>query len=153
MATDFRTLLEERERQVVPGYGSGGFGYRIFKRIQIGDIFLSVQGHDGAYSEPKRICDVMDYESMEVALMDKDGEWISPRQKNWPPELKKFEEDGHWSTSDDVAAYVPVAVIQEVYEALLKMAGKYELPERPDSGEWKATGLSDWLKTNMVFTL
>ena len=139
--TDFRTLLVEKP-------GMSCMGFRIFERIKVReDLFMSIQGHSGAYCEPREAVDVFDYESMEAALMKEDGTWVSPQAKNWPPELKKFDGD-HWSECDDVAGWVPIAILQEVYDILT--GGPPVIDVEPPS-EPKASNLSDWIKSTLLF--
>lgn len=110
-AKDFR---EERKKHT---------GY-----ITVGPFRLSVQGSDFHYCLPRKNCDIYEYTHLEVAILTERQHtsfkqcesypWIDtdPRFKGpWLEYLQKAERT--W-----IMAYVPVDVIQDLYERLIEIS-------------------------------
>jgi hypothetical protein len=116
MADDFRSLLKEDMKNVETGE-------RWFQDIELGAVlFFSVQAsalHDSTPAE--LLDDVMRYEAFQVTLQlrhgvfnhGKRGAWQHMEDKPWWP---LFEAE---SPVLNVAANVPVATVQRIYEDLL----------------------------------
>ncbi|OGR36107.1 MAG: hypothetical protein A2051_08750 [Desulfovibrionales bacterium GWA2_65_9] len=113
MADDFRSLLKEKMRDE-------GTGERWFEDFDIGGIFyLSIQAsslHDS--TPPELLGDVNAYKAFQVVLQAKPGVSICGKRGVWEhlastDWLPLFVED---SPLLRVAADVPVAVVQKIYE-------------------------------------
>ncbi|MHC1751572.1 hypothetical protein [Humidesulfovibrio sp.] len=116
MTNDFRILLKEDMR-------NDETGERWFQDIEIGSVFFfSVQAstlHDS--TPPALLDDVMAYEAFQVTLQirhgvynfGKRGAWQHLEDKPWWP---LFEAESPVLT---VAANLPVATVQQVYEDLV----------------------------------
>lgn len=104
---DFRDLLK--------GDNIDEFGFRVMEGIEIGTYKLSIQASKCHYCTPKKaLIDLYEYEDMEVAIFDDDG-WCNL-------ELDDFFND--WKDRECflenfdgmVAGYVPIKIIQSLYE-------------------------------------
>lgn len=87
--------------------------YRGFKHIRKGDVSLSIQASYGHYCTPRKtLSDLNEYASMEFALL-RNGEFITVSDilPNFP-RLEEIEE-----YCDTVYGYVPVNLIEELYQA------------------------------------
>lgn len=88
---------------------------RSFFPLQIGDITFSIQASFGHYCTPRKtIADISAYTEMEFAVL-RDGDFVSVEEL-LPgfPLLTELNE--HYSV---VYAYVPVHMIEAVYQALV----------------------------------
>ena len=103
---DFRNLLTERNND--------GF-IRHLNRLPVGGYELSIQASKHAYCIPRGTLEnLFDYTAMEVAIF-KDDKWTGVERDSFFDEWKDkecFLED----YDGMVAGYVPVEVIQSLYE-------------------------------------
>ena len=103
---DFRSLLTERDND--------GF-IRHLNRLPVGGYELSIQASKHAYCIPKKTLEnLFDYTAMEVAIF-KDNKWTGVEIDSFFDEWKDkecFLED----YDGVVAGYVPVEVIQSLYD-------------------------------------
>ncbi|MCP8969708.1 hypothetical protein [Ectobacillus ponti] len=91
--------------------------YRAFKNFQFGNVRLSVQASFAHYCTPRVTRDDLSiYSTMEFALLDKNGEFI--RVKDVLPDFPLLDEiERHY---DSVYAYVPIELIEALYNALVE---------------------------------
>jgi hypothetical protein len=96
--------------------------YRKFIGFQFGNIWLSIQASYGHYCTPRKtLKDINEYTAMEFALMNKEGFIsVSDALPNFT-RLKEIEE-----YEDTVYGYVPVELIEELYQELSATFGKAE---------------------------
>lgn len=89
--------------------------FRMFNGIQINeDLWISVQASYSHYCSPRRTFDdLSEYNSMEFALMDKNG-FISV--SSVLPDFHRLAEIEEYH--DTVYGYVPVNLIEDLFEAL-----------------------------------
>ncbi|PMC34550.1 hypothetical protein CJ195_22310 [Bacillus sp. UMB0899] len=91
--------------------------FRIFKGIQVNDdLWISIQASYGHYCNPRKtLKDLSEYNSMEFALRDKEGNFLSVTDvlPNFP-KLKEIEE----YYEDTVYGYVPVNLIEDLVQVL-----------------------------------
>lgn len=106
--TDFRNLLTERDND--------GFVRRL-NRITVGDYELSIQASRHAYCTPEKTLEnLFDYKTMEVAIF-KDNKWVSVESDNFFDGWRLAYKECFLQYYDGmVAGYVPVRVIQSLYE-------------------------------------
>lgn len=95
-----------RAREIVPGM-------RSFKSIYFGDLRLSIQASEYHYCTPRKTVELDKYEAMEFALMS-NGEFIRVSEILPGPGFEEIEE-----YFDQVYAYAPVELIEEVYQKLV----------------------------------
>ena len=90
--------------------------FRMFNAIKINeDLWMSIQASYAHYCSPRKtLKDLSEYDSMEFALMDKEGNFVSV--KDVLPNFPKFKEIEEYH--ETVYAYVPVNLIDELFEAL-----------------------------------
>ena len=125
MAQDFRELLKEVSRHE-------RFG-RWFEEINIQGMFtFSVQASDAHASIPPEILDdVYAYKAFELQLSQKTvshieatgyGAWDTFRKKDWAKRFERGYIAGVMEAPD-----VPTAVVQEIFEDLLKYAAEHRM--------------------------
>lgn len=91
--------------------------YRRLTRIDAGEYYLSIQGSSGHYCDPRETLHVEYYNEMEIAIFDKEGEWVKPSDEV----LKGFDryneliERADGSESCTVYGYVKVELINALY--------------------------------------
>jgi hypothetical protein len=131
---DFRTLLTR--------IGPDG-RYQRFARLVVGSLAISIQGHEGAYSEPRSTVPAMAYSKMEIAMFEKDesvepdmhGErwrWLQP----WKDDRFKdvtSEDDWDGLIEHSVAPYLEVEKIQLIYERMLELDSKPKPEAKPEA--------------------
>lgn len=104
---DFRTQLQKHEKFK-----------RANKLVDAGDYKLSIQANEGAYCSPRcELDDVYGYKSFEVVIKKFYGDnsvWIHPSSIEGLDE--KFDE--LFNEYDNIAPYMSVKNIQELYESL-----------------------------------
>jgi hypothetical protein len=90
--------------------------YRHFKPLQItNELWLSVQAFYGAYCTPRKtLKNLGAYKTMEFALLNGNGDFITV--KSVLPKFSRLEEIEEYE--DEVYGYVPVELIEELYQAL-----------------------------------
>ena len=82
-------------------------------------MVLSIQAGKRNYSEPRLDgLSPYDYESFEVAIWNKDGDWLNPFMES---DMKNKPWSSHWSEYDNVAGWVPADVVQEIYDDLREL--------------------------------
>jgi hypothetical protein len=122
---DFRTLIEETElskesNKRLSEYGLGG--HRMNKHIKAGEYDMSIQFSEYHYCSPRISEDDPNfYDSMEIAIF-KDRKWVQPRNDEYIQNFPRFQELIERVEDGDVAVggWVPVDVIQELYDYLCK---------------------------------
>ncbi|QJI52348.1 hypothetical protein [Psychrobacillus phage Perkons] len=94
------------------------FTFRSFRRIPINDLLgLSIQASYGHYCNPRKtIKDLSEYTRMEFALLDSKGEFVAVTDVL--PSFSRLNEIEEYH--DTVYGYVPVELIEELYQELTK---------------------------------
>lgn len=114
-------------------------------RIQVGSYFLSIQCSETHYCSPRLNLDnPADYETYEIAIMDKDGDFCGKRI--FPD---KFE-------YDDVLGYVRPEDIQQIADEIIHLPADYihpdtKLPKEDDEEVIQRRPQSPDGKTEMLF--
>jgi len=123
---DFRTLLKRIELENKSDEESEAFidifnKYRSFEHIKVDRYILSVQGNEGTYSKPRLTLDAFAYTQYEIAVLNH-NDLMDIRHHMHFKDLKicKYH-DGF------IAGYVPIKVIQELFERLLKLDRKSKI--------------------------
>ncbi|MGG0308330.1 IDEAL domain-containing protein [Priestia megaterium] len=110
---DFRLLMEVQEQRG---------DWRIFKSIDLGNYKLSIQASKNAYCSPKKTIDISDYDDFEIALFDKDWNWMNPKTNSQFDDFKRISElRERWdsnSSDTSVGAYVERDLIQDFCDYL-----------------------------------
>lgn len=92
-------------------------GFRMFEQVVINDsISLSIQASYGHYCSPRQTLPIEKYESFELAIF-KDNEFTSIEQVTQNDILIKKLNKYYEGT---VYANVPVEIVEELYEGLLR---------------------------------
>lgn len=119
LLTEQENSKVSRERQQEMGFEFIG---RHLNRIKAGEYEMSIQASYAHYCEPRETLeDLTQYTEMELALF-KNGKWVQPRGdekiKAFPryAELEERYEEGNVP----VAGWVPVDLLQDLYEYLSK---------------------------------
>lgn len=112
---DFHPAILAHQRTVRTVH-SGPMSY--FPRLIAGPTHLSIQASDFNYSEPRDNSHAFlgQYEAVEVALINPDGEWFDPETAT--PELAAILED---IGMDQVAGYVSWPDVNRLYLALVAL--------------------------------
>lgn len=126
-------LLNSRTRVGgVPGLAAGKF-----KGFPFGEYYLSVQGSEGAYSEPRTdLPKLTDYDEVEIAIFDKGGkgELVTPRSDR---NLRKMPHASAFS-GDTVAGWISLDKVVDIMRFLDGLQGaksqKPAEPEKPRGG-------------------
>ena len=94
-----------------------------FPGIRVGDFILSIQGSTHAYSVPQKdYYKLSDYDKLEVAIFDKQKQWVSPQSDE---RLKHFEWAKLFEENEcPVAGYVTIPQIERIIENLLFLFGQ-----------------------------
>lgn len=98
--------------------------YQIFESVPCGRYRLSVQGSSGHYCTPREVLPPQYYVSMEVAIFNKNREWLRvPRSST----LRAFPRYAELRSHADgignpycVFGYVPIDLINDLYLYLRK---------------------------------
>lgn len=107
---DFRELLKVRDE-----FRS----YRLFEAINVGNYEVSIQGSQSHYCNPRETIPVDQYESMEIAIFDKDA-WINPFSDERLKDFDRLEEllEHYENSSCPIGGYVPIDLIQALCDYL-----------------------------------
>lgn len=103
----------KKESKKLLNYGTyEEMGFRMFDRLEIGNIGLSVQASCNHYCSPRKTLPLEKYATMELAIF-KDDAFVSTDQitKNQTiiDKLKEYDEG-------TVYSFVPVDIIEELYQ-------------------------------------
>ena len=111
---DFRELLKNRDMKD---------DMRLLERIKLGDYELSIQASEHHYSYPKEtLNNLFDYEDMEVAIF-KNNEFVNIEEDSFFNEWE-YKEEFLKSYDGMVGAYMPIEIIQSLYNYLEKSIGR-----------------------------
>jgi len=113
------TLTIQNDIKAVMGRAYEEFDRRIlpifYKQIPIGQYYLSIQCNFGLKCTPtETLEDLSKYSTMEVALVDSSGKFIRIKDA-----LPNFNEEIEECFNGRIYGYVPVEMIEELYQALL----------------------------------
>ena len=95
--------------------------YRNLNRIPAGIYYLSIQGSFSHYCSPRKSIRIDKYETMEIALFTKEGNWVNYTQLKAFPKYKELLKYADGLGEITVYGYVPVTLIEELYLFLKKL--------------------------------
>ena len=119
MLTEQEGSKETREKMKSSGLGAH---HRHFNHIEAGEYTLSVQASYYHYCDPRETLeDLSQYTEMELAIF-KDGEWVQPREDEKIKQFSRYVEleEKYEQGGVPVGGYIPVSLLQELYEYLSK---------------------------------
>lgn len=90
-------------------------------KIELKEFNLSVQASKGHYCKPREYLeDINKYTSVEIAIFDKDGNWVKPRDNKKLMEFPRIVELLNYYESGDIAVgvFVPIGIVEELIEYL-----------------------------------
>ena len=92
--------------------------WRHFKAIDLGRWALSIQAHRGAYCQPRDVREPEEYTHMELGILNKDGEFLNARKSSVMRSFPEFHDLMYYYDGFGVYAYVPVELIEKLYQYL-----------------------------------
>lgn len=127
---NFRELLklEDKYPSFRQAIIEGLIDTRRFKPVRVGDYYLSIQASRFFYCTPRQTLeDIYQYKAMEIAILQDDEgrtEFIRPCEDKI---LKGFSRYGElcefYHVEKVVGSYVPIDLIQDLYEYLSEIYG------------------------------
>jgi hypothetical protein len=119
-------LLTEQENSKVSRQRQKEMGLSYISRhlnsLKAGEYEMSIQASYAHYCEPRETLeDITQYTEMELAIF-KGGKWVQPRNDEKIKQFPRYEEleERYEEGNVTVAGWVPVDLLQDLYEYLSK---------------------------------
>lgn len=101
------------------------YGYT-FSKLDLGYFVVSAQGSEGHYCSPKEnLQKISSYSSLEVAIFDIYGNWLSPKDHEFMKEFKWANLFIDAGAKNPIATFVEIEIVKEIIFDLLVLSRKY----------------------------